>query len=177
VSTTTVSNASPDSVYNFYMPDDANYKLENFYGNVLVTGHAKLYVTGSVQFTGNDTIDIAPGASLKLYVAASTAKIAGNGVLNEDGIATNFYYFGLPSNTTLTVSGNGTFIGAIYAPEAALTLDGGGHETTDFTGASVSQTARMNGHFKFHYDEALGKNGPPRGYVVKDWNEIGLQQN
>jgi hypothetical protein len=30
----------------------------------------------------------------------------------------------------------------------------------------------MNGHFKFHYDEALASMGPGNGYIVTAWNEI-----
>jgi hypothetical protein len=30
----------------------------------------------------------------------------------------------------------------------------------------------MNGHLNFHYDEALGKRGPSRGFIITSWNEI-----
>ena len=30
----------------------------------------------------------------------------------------------------------------------------------------------LNGHFNFHYDEALQQNGPSRGFVVTSWNEM-----
>jgi hypothetical protein len=34
----------------------------------------------------------------------------------------------------------------------------------------------MNGHYTFHYGEALNKIGPIRGYVPDSWNEIDVAQ-
>ena len=156
--------------------DTGKYKVDNLNGNVLVRGQATL-LADNVQITGNNGITINAGAVLKMYVTGASSKIAGNGVINKAGYATNFFYYGLPSNTTLDLSGNGLFIGVVYAPEADYALNGGGHDTTDFIGASVSRTVRMNGHFNFHYDESLGRFGPSRGYLVQSWNEIPLSQN
>ena len=137
-----------------------------------VSGNAVLYVTGDVNISGNASIEIAPGGSLRLYVGGTSANLGGNGVINNSGNSVNFYYKGLPNNTSLSISGNGTLLGVIYAPNAALRLDGSGHGTTDFVGACVIKTSVMNGHYNFHYDEALGKTGPTRGFVVNSWNEI-----
>jgi hypothetical protein len=54
-------------------------------------------------------------------------------------------------------------------------LNGSGATQTDFIGASVSKTVSMNGHFNFHYDEALKKLGPPRGFIVTSWDEMSPQ--
>ena len=67
--------------------------------------------------------------------------------------------------------GNGNFVGAIYAPSADFSLGGGGNNTYDFIGASVSKTIKMNGHFNFHYDEALRKNGMGQRYIPNNWKE------
>jgi hypothetical protein len=124
-----------------------------------------------VSFTGQGKIEIAPGATLKLFVSAPSANIGGNGVVNNGGNALNFQYYGLPSNTSLSMSGNAAFTGVIYAPQAALSLGGGGNNNYDFVGGSVTKTAKLNGHFNFHYDECL-KQGPAREYVITAWNEI-----
>jgi hypothetical protein len=154
-----------------YILGSGNYKLSSFSGKVLVTGQANLLVTDSVSFTGNDQIEIAPGATLKLFVSAPSASLGGNGVINNGGNALNFQYYGLPSNTSLTYTGNGTFTGVVYAPEAAFNLGGGGNNTYDFVGGSVTASVSINGHYNFHYDECL-KNGPARDYVITAWNEI-----
>ncbi len=112
-----------------------------------------------------------------MYVAAPSARLSGNGVINNGGNATNFYYFGLPSNTDVSFGGNAAFTGVIYAPQADFHLGGGGSTTYDFVGASVTKTVHMNGHFKFHYDEALRRHGPSRGYIIQTWDEIRLSDS
>ncbi|MEO5802947.1 MAG: hypothetical protein ABIR24_05420 [Verrucomicrobiota bacterium] len=160
-----------------YILDGGRYQLSALSGKVLVRGEASLYVTGDVSLTGNnDKIQINPGASLKMYVGGSDAKIGGLGVVNKSGYANNFHYYGLPTNTKLAFNGNGHFTGVVYAPQADFTLGGGGKDWKDFIGASISKTVKMNGHFNFHYDEALARKGPSRGYVITSWNEIRLDQ-
>lgn len=139
---------------------------------VLVMGNATLYVTGNVNISGQAYIQISTNSSLRFFVGGASASIGGGGVVNTPGNATNFFYYGLPSNTSLTFGGNVSFTGAIYAPNAAFHLGGGGNNSYDFVGASVTDTVKMNGHFNFHYDENLGKTGPRRGFTVTSWNEI-----
>jgi hypothetical protein len=107
-----------------------------------------------------------------LYVAGASTSLGGSGVVNGTGSATNFSYYGLPSNTSVSFSGNAAFVGTIYAPNAALQLGGGGSNTFDFVGASVSNTVQMNGHFNFHYDELLGRQNNGASYYITSWNEI-----
>jgi hypothetical protein len=134
---------------------------------------AIVLVTGNINLSGNnDKIEIQPGGSLRLYVAGEKAAIKGQGVMNQSGNAANFYYFGLPGNKSLALAGNAAFVGGIYAPNAAFSLGGGGNDTKDFIGASVTDTVKMNGHFNFHYDENLGRVGPDRRYILTSWNEI-----
>src|SRR5262249_7399173 len=135
-----------------------NYKLDggNFVMSSLkitgqkdfiVTAPSVLWVSGDVTASGNAQILIAPGASLKLYVgqatgSGTTTSLGGQGVVNMTGNATNFFYYGLPSNTSLSYGGNSAFVGAIYAPNANFTLGGGGSTTYDFAGASVTSTVK-----------------------------------
>lgn len=161
-----------------YVLGTGNYQLTsltmtgNSNNKLLVNGNAVLYVTGNVSLSGQSSIVVAPNASLKMYVGGANASLGGNGVINQNANATNFYYYGLPSNTTLGFSGNASFTGVIYAPAAAFTLGGGGSNQYDFVGASVTGSVRMNGHYNFHYDENLGRIGAFRGYVVTSWNEF-----
>jgi hypothetical protein len=167
-----IGGIAPDGTWYDFILGSAAYQLSSFRGKVLVTGEAVLHVTDSMEFTGNDVIIIQPGASLELYVSAPDVLIGGNGVLNLDGNALSFQYLGLPSNQTLRYQGNGEFIGVVYAPDADFILGGGGNSIYDFIGASITRTVQMNGHFQFHYDEALSTLGPVRDYIVIDWNEI-----
>lgn len=161
-----------------YVLSNGNYSMSSLSmsgsanNRMLITGNARLYVTGNVSLSGSSSIVIAPGASLKMYVAGASASLGGNGVVNGSASATNFSYFGLPSNTSVSFSGNAAFTGTIYAPSAALSLGGGGNNSYDFVGASVSNTVQMNGHFNFHYDEMLGRQNNGASYYVTSWNEF-----
>jgi hypothetical protein len=140
---------------------------------MLVAGHAVLYVIGEVSISGKGAIIIATNnASLKMYVGGPSASLGGNGLVNGSGDATKFTLFGLPSLASLGFSGNAAFVGAIYAPSASFSLGGGGSTTTDFIGSSVTGSVRLNGHFNFHYDENLSREGPSRGFVVASWDEL-----
>ncbi len=138
---------------------------------MIVTGQASLYVSGDISMSGQSFIYLVPGARLTLYCGGS-ASLTGNGVANANLDALSFQYYGLPSNTSLALSGNAAFTGVIYAPEAAFSMNGGGNNTYDFVGAAVASTINMNGHFHFHYDESLGQRGPGAGYTLTSWNEI-----
>ncbi len=169
-------------VYNFYMAtnaangtyyeyvlNDGNYHLTSLNGKVLVLGNATLYVQNSLNVT---SLAIEWSRHLDLYSAAPTASLTGNNTVNSDATADSFAFWGLPTCTSISFSGNASFTGSLYAPNADFTLNGGGNNTIDFVGASITKTVRLNGHFNFHYDEALGTLGPSRGYVVTAWNEL-----
>lgn len=157
---------------------DGDYTVSSLSGSVYIgtNAHVRLKITGSVNLTGaNDQfyIDSSPttSGSLRIYMTGDSFSIKGLGVVNTSGNAANFYYFGLPSNTSVTFGGNAAFVGAIYAPSAAFTLGGGGSAPIDFIGASVSKTVKMNGNFNFHYDENLRNNGMGRGFIPTNWRE------
>jgi hypothetical protein len=108
--------------------------------------------------------------TLNLYQVSGTMNLSGN-VTVESQCAQNFYYWGLPGVTTINCGGSSTYYGAIYAPEADLTLNGGG-SANNFCGAVVAKTITMKGHYLIHYDQALQGFGPKRGYVVSSWQEL-----
>lgn len=161
--------------YQYVISSSGDYRIASLTGNLLVKSNvqARLVIETEINMTGQDTITIQKGGSLSIYMLGASAKITGNGVMNQSGNATNFFYWGTPNNTTLTINGNGSFTGVIYAPNAAFTMNGGGNSTLeDMTGASVTKTANMNGNFNFHYDENLGRINLNRGFIVTSWTEI-----
>lgn len=159
-----------------YVLGSGNYQLGGFSlsgkKKMAVTGDAVLLVTSDISMAGQSAIEIKPGASLTIYMTGSSAKFAGQGIVNESGNALDFAYYGMSSNSEIKLSGNAGFVGTIYALDAALTLGGGGSDTSDFIGASVTGSVKMNGHFNFHYDENLGREGPGSGFVATAWHEI-----
>jgi hypothetical protein len=150
-----------------YVLGSGNYQLRSFGGKVRVTGNAVLLVTERVQFTGGDQIEIAPGASLRLYVAAADAAIGGNGIINESGLSTGFTYYGLPSNRNLALGGGAEFTGLIYAPNTDVDL-----KCYIINGAVVCNSAHLNGNTSFHFDEALKNIKYLTRYTIVSWDEI-----
>jgi hypothetical protein len=134
-----------------------------------IMGNTTLVVNGDIKMFGS--IDIMPGASLTIYVAGANADFGGTGI-NNTGQAGNFLYYGLPSNTSLTLPSNGDFTGAIYAPSADFKLSGGGATALHFSGACVTKTIKVDGHYRFHFDEALNGFGPWQDYVITSWIEL-----
>ena len=69
---------------------------------------------------------------------------------------------------------NAAFVGVVVAPNADVQLNGSGDPThpTDFIGCLMANTVTMNGHFNFHYDEALGGNPAFGRFLITSWNEI-----
>ncbi len=157
-----------------YILDTGNYQLSalNMSGTsrLLARGAAVLYLTGGMAMTGQSQIDIAAGASLKIYVAGNV-DLQGNGIMNANKDALDFGLYGLPTCTSIDFQGNASFTGTIYAPQAAFTAGGGGANQYDCVGAVIANSISMNGHFSFHYDEALGRSGPGNGFVITSWNE------
>jgi hypothetical protein len=111
-----------------------------------------------------------------MYVAGANTSMGGQGVVNGNSTASSFGYWGLPSNTSISMSGNAAFTGTIYAPQALLTLGGGGSTIYDFVGAVITGSVRLNGHYHFHYDEALKEFGPKGGYTVVSWEEASWEE-
>ena len=158
--------------YNYTLALDGSYKLNGpLTGKILVTGNVTLWVTGDVNIGSGEFIEVAQGASLKLYVSGASAVIGGQGIINDTGYAKNFQYYGLPTNTSIDYKGNSAFTGTINAPQADVKLGGGGTTDYDFVGSVVANSVTLNGHFHIHYDEAL-QPAIPNGYVVAAWNEV-----
>lgn len=167
-----VSGTITGQVYKYLLPG-GNFELSELDlrqdERIAITGNSVLLVQGDVKLLG--AVDIMPGGSLQLYVAGEKATLGGQGI-NNNGRATNFVYYGLPTNTILSLPSNGDFTGAIYAPSAAFTLNGGGSTLLHFSGACVTRAIHVSGHYEFHYDESLGASGPWKDYVIVSWVEL-----
>jgi len=150
----------------------ANYKVDSIGGNnkVLFTGTVSIWLPNGFSPSGNGRIDLADGAKVAIYTGAPSS-IGGNGMINN-GDSSRLIIYGLPGCTSLSFAGNASFTGCIYAPNAAFSMSGGGNNTYDFVGASITKSVTMNGHFNFHYDEALRNRGPIRGFVLTSWDEM-----
>lgn len=176
--TYTVYLTTPTYTTNHYdhVIGNGDYYAESLTGSTIVTGKGRLVLPNGLNMTGNETtgdgITIAQGGSIQIYAGGTATKISGKGVMNDSGFAGNFIVYSALSVTTFTLDGNGEFTGVLVAPNANLTMNGGGFSMQDFTGALMVNSVTMNGHFNFHYDEALGRLGDNGRFLIKSWQEI-----
>jgi hypothetical protein len=136
---------------------------------MLVTGHAQLLVNLDVSVSGS--IIVAPGASLQLYLKSGSVSLSGNGFRNQTGFSGNMAFWCMPNVLNVNISGDGEFVGTLYAPQAKLSLSGGGSTGMDFIGAAVCNELNGSGTYRFHYDEGLQNTGL-RQLAVVSWKEI-----
>jgi hypothetical protein len=141
-------------------------------GSTIVTGTARLVIGSGLNMSGSDQITIANGGSLKLYSGGSSMTVAGNGMVNNTGYPANLIVYAAPSVTSVSFKGNGTFSGVLVAPNAAVQLSGGGSGPQDFSGCLMAGSVTFNGHFKFHYDQALSRLGGTGRFLITSWDEI-----
>jgi len=151
-----------------YVMASGKYELPRLAGNILITGDVTLHVTTQINIGNTDVLRIAPGASLKIYMSGDRAQINGQAVANDTGLPENLIYYGLPSNSNLSMGGGAEFAGVIYAPYTDLQLNGGGN----IYGAIISKSAQINGHYGFHFDESLDRTFEFKRIAVLSWEEI-----
>lgn len=169
--TNSITTNSTVATYD-YVLDNGDYYLTGISSaNILVRGNARLYVQGSISQSGGSAITIGNSGTLQVWVSGSVS-FTGNAAVNTTGDATRMRINGLPSCTSISFSGNSEFTGTLYAPQAHMTYNGGGSDRADFMGAAIVGSAQLNGHFEFHYDENLGRNGPSASFVIDSWSEI-----
>ena len=80
-----------------------------------------------------------------------------------------FRVWGLPTCTTMDMTGGDAFTGMIYAPEAYLQARGG----ANFYGSMTSSIFVCNGNFGFHYDQATYSYTPGgSSFQIISWAEM-----
>ncbi|GHC06354.1 DUF7305 domain-containing protein [Cerasicoccus arenae] len=160
-----------------------------------IDGDVTLVVKGDVKVSGSSAaININQSTGkLKMYIDGNMA-VAGNGIVNVAGTynPTPNGTFGVTPSTTgaypkpesliiygtgdssqsFSYSGNAALAGVIYAPNAAVSLNGGG-SGGELLGAIVANTIKVTGNYGFHYDIQL-KNlfFEEDSYRMESWNEL-----
>jgi hypothetical protein len=175
-------NPADGFTYKYVLTDGTFWKIDSLNGGIYVKGtNVNVYLTGAnASIPSGNRIEIpnttdANGNPYKMsmYVAATSFTVNGTGYVDDSGIAKNLQYYGLPSNQSLTLGGNGSIVSQIYAPEAAFSLGGGGSSAVyDFSGLCVVKSVNMNGHFNFHYDECSKDNLVLFGFTARSWDEL-----
>ncbi len=152
----------------YQINDNPNLSGQN---SVCINGQVVLDFTTGFQVSGQSFIYITPGSTLAMYFGGN-ASLSGGGVVNGSTFATNCACFGLPGCTSLAYSGGSCFVGTIYAPEAAVSLSGGGSSGMNYVGSLVAKSVNISGNYAFHYDESLAGSGQQPFYYVTSWKEV-----
>lgn len=155
---------------------NGNYKVSSSaslsgQNSVCVKGQTVVYFQSGLSMSGQSYIYIAPGATLTMYLGGTTS-LSGGGIINGNSFATNCTCYGLPSCTSLSYSGGSGFVGTINAPEANVSLSGGGSTGMNYVGALVANSVNISGNYSFHYDESLAIVIPGSYYRVASWQEV-----
>ncbi|HEX5222682.1 MAG TPA: hypothetical protein VFZ59_24210 [Verrucomicrobiae bacterium] len=140
---------------------------------IVVSGNVKLEFMNDFKMSGSSQIIILPNSSLTIY-ARDSVDLAGGGVMNQTGYATNLTINGLPTCTSIKYTGSSDFVGTIYAPYAYLELSGGGSSDLHFVGSAVASSIKVSGHTQVHYDESLLQLPSGPHYYTTLWAEIPL---
>ena len=148
---------------------------------ITVEGAATLTIDGDVTFylppssietvkvAGSGRIELAPGASLKIYTPGDI-NISGAGIANSAAPENVQIWSNRngSSGQSISLSGSGGLGAIVYAPDADLTLPG----STDFAGAAVVNSAVLSGSGAFHYDESLKNFGSGGSITVDSYEEL-----
>lgn len=138
--------------------------------------YVEAYVSGNVTTRGggiasleSGSINIQPGMHVTFYVGGSL-NLSGNGMINQGKNANAVSFYGISANgQNWDIGGTSTFFGTVYAPEALVSLSGGGNGT--YVGSIVARYAELNGSVQLRYDENLAKEGLLIGYKIAGWFE------
>lgn len=150
--------------------------LSGITANITITDKVTIIMVGragadAIRLTGTKTLTLSASGSVVLYTDGDIAAF-GNGIVNGT-TAENFLIYGTGTSAgsqSISVGGNGNLIAAIYAPNAAVALRGGG-SSGEVMGSIVAKTIDMNGGTNFHYDEELGTLSGS-GTAVSKWKEL-----
>jgi hypothetical protein len=158
---------------NTYVAANGDYSAGNISmgsGEVfLITGRARILVTGKVNLTGDAAIILTTNATVEWYQRGDTVNMGGRGVVNGRGFAKDFQLIGLRTCTSISYGGSFQFIGTVYAPSATVTLEG----SADAYGALVGNSIELKGGMGLHYDESL--NSPQKiRFIASSWKEVKL---
>jgi hypothetical protein len=143
---------------------------------VKITGPVDLVVTGNISVRGLAGLVIggsgSTNPSLNIYCPGSI-ELGGTSALNATNKAASLTVWGTAPSTgtqTVTITGTADFIGTIYAPNAAVNLNGNGATN----GAIIGKTVTVAGSGVFHYDVRLGDIGTTLdvSYRITNWNEL-----
>jgi hypothetical protein len=139
--------------------------------------------SGNLVIGGTNASGLPIPSGITIYTAGDI-DIGGQGVANGYTNSSGTFITGSPLNLTIygtstasspqtiKIAGNGALCAVVYAPNANMTVGGGGSDTNDLFGSFVCNAITMTGHTNFHYDESLARVGGANSYKINYWREL-----
>ena len=172
----TDSRAS-DGYYYYTFNSGTELKLNGGGSNLQVTDKVVLIFNNhandvpTLTIGGNSYISVAANAKMQVY-SNGKVSIGGGGVANSNTQPSSFLIFGTASTSqTISISGNGSLVGAVYAPNGTVSMNGGGASGAVY-GSVVARSISLTGGSAFHYDESMANVGTGNPFGIIEWREL-----
>jgi hypothetical protein len=141
------------------------------YGILVISGgDVVLHITGDILLGQGCELIVKDGSSLKLYVNGNIICREGSGIGNEGDPGSLRVYGTGDGLQTFDLKAKTTWSGAVYAPNADITLYANG----DVYGSVIGNNFEFKAGGNFYYDEALGEvsvDDDALRFVIDRWQE------
>lgn len=132
-------------------------------------GEVVLEINGNIDIGQDCEIIITPDASLTSYLGGDLNADNSAGINNQSAPG-DFKLYGTGTDQTFTIRAKSDMLGAVYAPNADITIMAVG----DVYGSFVGNSFQMMSGGNFYYDEALQEvsiDDEAVQFVVRGWSE------
>ena len=139
-------------------------------GKLRVEEDCVLVVTGDINLSNGAELSIADTGSLVVYLDGDFDGKNSAGVTNDNKVPAAFKLYGTGANQTIDLKNGSDFYGAVYAPNADMTLHNGGNAYGSF----VVNSFDLKNSGNVYYDKALTDvevTDEAACFVVLSWEE------
>lgn len=133
------------------IPDSLQMQDIKVKGNEILTLPGGTYWAENFVVSGNGRVNFTGPATV--YIS-DEIKISGNGIGTAGNLPSNLKIL-VADDCEVSLSGNSSFYGWLYAPDSRIDITGNG----ELFGAVVGKSIAMSGNGKVHLDEALNSTG------------------
>ena len=135
-------------------------------------GDVVLHITGDIDMGNGCELIVRPGSSLVIYIDGDISADNSVGFNNEAGNVRDFKLYATgASEQVFSLKAKSSIFGAVYAPNANITL----YPSAEMRGAIVGQSVTFKSGAAFYYDEALRENVSANDegarFIIKRWYE------
>lgn len=142
---------APTAVYDPCISGNIRYSGWSLSGLTTVVGNTTIFVDGKMTMGNGAELYMAPGSSLTVYLNGNMEDKNSAGITNATNDATKFLLYATDNCTQLDLKAKTDFYGAVYAPNATLTMYNNGN----LYGACVGKNVEMKNSGSFYFDTRL----------------------